>query len=268
MSAENIKIEDQSGDRKYFSIIPHYITNHSTANDQSLYLQMKRYAGESGICFSSKRTLMKKMGIGMKALNKSIQYLLDHKWISFVEFLPMKTPGGEQKVSVYKINDIWGLNNNEYSKGASESTHLRCFQKNTQGASESTPKKKEYKEDNMTISKTQSSFSISEYETNEDGEVIRRGVGSGQTKNPNTVSLVKKFIELAKQKIGVSPVLDGKSMKIVSFALNTARLTEKQILDLFDEWFMLPKPDEELISITRALSANQISQYRLRNNVR
>jgi hypothetical protein len=47
-----VKINDESGDHKYFSLLPHYILNHSTAVDQALYMQMKRYAGEGigGTC--------------------------------------------------------------------------------------------------------------------------------------------------------------------------------------------------------------------------
>jgi hypothetical protein len=54
---------------------------------------------------------------------------------------------------------------------------------------------------------------------------------------------------------------------MVLFAMNTGGLSEVQIIDLFDEWFGLGKSDEETISITRALSARQIEQYKIRNNV-
>ena len=76
-----IKIEDGSGDKDFFTIIPNYIKNHSTANDQSLYLQMKGFAGEEGKCFATEKTLMERMGVGKKAFNKSLNYLLEKKWI-------------------------------------------------------------------------------------------------------------------------------------------------------------------------------------------
>ena len=43
-------IQDRSGDKKYFTIVPNFILNHSSANDQALYMQMKRLAGDNGTC--------------------------------------------------------------------------------------------------------------------------------------------------------------------------------------------------------------------------
>ncbi|MDE1767714.1 MAG: helix-turn-helix domain-containing protein, partial [Thaumarchaeota archaeon] len=88
---EKIEIKDNSGDRGYFTIIPNYILNHSTAIDQALYLQMKRIAGEDGHCFATEQTLRKKLGIGRQAFQKSLKYLIDHKWISFVGLTGGKT---------------------------------------------------------------------------------------------------------------------------------------------------------------------------------
>jgi hypothetical protein len=48
-----VKILDNSGDKRYFTIVPNYILNHSTAIDQALYLQMKRLAGDEGLCFAT-----------------------------------------------------------------------------------------------------------------------------------------------------------------------------------------------------------------------
>ena len=44
MIPKNLSISDESGDKKYFTLVPNYILNHSSAIDQSLYLQMKRFA--------------------------------------------------------------------------------------------------------------------------------------------------------------------------------------------------------------------------------
>ena len=57
---EKIQIQDESGDTNYFTIIPNYIANHSTANDEALYFQMKKHAGEKGECFASEVLFKKK----------------------------------------------------------------------------------------------------------------------------------------------------------------------------------------------------------------
>ena len=140
-----LHIKDESGDRKYFTIIPNYIANHSTANDQSLYFQMKRYAGENGECFASEKLLCNKLGIGRKALKKSIDYLLEHGWIKFIGLKQTNTKGGMQPIKNYSIVDIWQMNNEFYkgvseralheTKGVSERA-VGGVQKNTKGVSE------------------------------------------------------------------------------------------------------------------------------------
>ena len=119
----NEKYFDESGDKKYFTIIPNYIANHSTANDQSLYFQMKRIAGDEGLCEAGYRYFISKMGVGYKAFKKSRNYLLKKKWISYMGKKKIMTSGGEQMVDCYKVNDIWKINNNFY-KGDTESNHL------------------------------------------------------------------------------------------------------------------------------------------------
>lgn len=129
---DKVAITDESNDRKYFTIIPNYIGNHSTANDQALYFQIKKHCGESGICFVSKRTLMKKLGIGIHALNKSFKYLTEHGWIEKTGTKKVQTEGGPQTVDVYKTADIWELNFDHYDskpKGCESSNTL------TKGAS-------------------------------------------------------------------------------------------------------------------------------------
>ena len=106
MKNQKIEIIDESGDKKYFSQLPHYILNHSTANDQALYWQMKRYSGETGKCFATSETIMKKLGIGRKAFNKSLKYLLDKGWIKHIG----KTQGKTRPINTYAIVDIWKLN--------------------------------------------------------------------------------------------------------------------------------------------------------------
>jgi hypothetical protein len=107
-----LRIQDESGDRKYFTQVPNYITNHSTANDQALYLQMKRYAGEDGTCFATEETLCKKLGIGKKSYWRARDYLLKNGWIKFIGV----TGGKTRPIKTYTIVDIWKLNIMEYEK--------------------------------------------------------------------------------------------------------------------------------------------------------
>lgn len=123
---EDLHIEDGGNDRNYFTMVPNYILNHSSAIDQALYLQMKRAAGEKnggGICSSSERYLMEKLKIGRWAFKTSLKYLLDHHWIEFLGTKVIFTEGGPQKVKVYRVNDIWKLNM-DYYKGVAKTAPL------------------------------------------------------------------------------------------------------------------------------------------------
>jgi len=75
----NIKFEDASGDKEFFTIVPNYILNHSTQCDRDVYIQIKRIAGENGECYMSRSKLAQQCGISVRRLDKSIKYLLDHK---------------------------------------------------------------------------------------------------------------------------------------------------------------------------------------------
>jgi len=127
-----IQIQDQSGDRKYFTIIPNFILNHSTAIAQALYLQLKRLAGENGIAYSSRAYLMNQLCISKPTLLKELGYLLEKGWIEQVEDVSIPTEGGIQKMKSYKVVDLWDLNNKFYSdnKGVKNNTPLAKGVKN------------------------------------------------------------------------------------------------------------------------------------------
>jgi len=106
-----IEIIDGSGDREYFTIIPNYIINNSTAISLAIYIQLKRLAGEKGMAYPGSRYLTGKLGIHHSTLKKGLQYLIDKGWIEYVGDKKIQTLGGLQTTKSYKIVDIWRLNN-------------------------------------------------------------------------------------------------------------------------------------------------------------
>lgn len=210
---EKINILDESGDKNYFTIIPNYIANHSTANDQALYFQMKRYAGDNGRCFATTETLMKQLGIGRKALNKSIDYLCSHKWIDFVGM----TGGKTRPIKTYKVNDIWKMNNEYYEKIKSERTlsfkgdrdqkEKDTAQKNTKIPTERTVEEEPYKEElintrNASVSRDIEQVIYAFKEINPSykkwfGNRTQRGAAE-RLLNTHGLDLVLKYIEALK----------------------------------------------------------------------
>ncbi len=108
------KYIDKSGDKKYFTIIPNMIINHSTNYEQSLYLIMKRLAGEGGNCYASLNFLASKMGVHKTTVSKTITKLLRRKWIEETE--KTKVKGGF--VRTFVIIDLWKQNTENYEGGA------------------------------------------------------------------------------------------------------------------------------------------------------
>lgn len=91
--------------------------------DREVYIQMKRIAGEQGTCWTSRKTLATQCGMSPRRLDKSIQYLIEHKWIKSVGTKRVFTKGGDQQVNEYKVTDLWDLNNNYYKdKGIAPET--------------------------------------------------------------------------------------------------------------------------------------------------
>ena len=125
MEQEKLNIDDGSGDKEFFTIIPNYILNHSTGPDQALYLQLKRLAGDkkSNYCYPSFRYLKKQLKVGESSLKKSFKYIIDHRWVDNLGKRRVRTKGGYQWVNSYKINNIWKLNM-DYYRGVSSQEHL------------------------------------------------------------------------------------------------------------------------------------------------
>ena len=138
-----MKIQNKSNDKKYFTIIPNYIANHSSANDQALYFQMKKIVGDNeGICYASEKYFKDKLKIGSKSLKKSINYLKENGWIEEAGTRKVKTDGGKQDVRVYLVKDIWKMNTDYYhNKGVSEREPLTdkgVFKSNPRGVQKET----------------------------------------------------------------------------------------------------------------------------------
>ncbi len=119
MSNEELNFKDESGDREFFTIVPNIILNHSTVYDQSLYLTIKRIAGENGSCWLTVENLAKKANMSESRLRKSLNYLLKRNWI---EKIGERTIKSGQYVNEYKVNNIWSENSDYYreKRGALE----------------------------------------------------------------------------------------------------------------------------------------------------
>lgn len=187
-----LKIQDESNDKKYFTIIPNFVLNHSTHWDREVYIQMKRKAGENGTCYISINNLMKQCGLSKDRLLKSIKYLLRHNWIQKIGERKIKTKGGNQFVNEYQINDIWKLNTDFYEDSPSNKGSPSDKQPFTQG-SPSNPSK--------VVRQTDTKNNLYKEEPNKNNTKVLQNDEFG---NPTINSL----ISLLKEKMGLK-MLDG-----------------------------------------------------------
>ena len=159
MKNDPFKIIDKSSDRKYFTIIPNYIVNHSTVYEQAIYLYMKRVAGEEGICWMSAMEIAKRLDCSRNTVAKYQQKLVERGWIEVIG----KRATGEtnQQTTEYRIIDLWSLNVRHYEgkskrstaellpesvQPVNESVHLVNEKRSTIGHKEEPLKKKEKEE--------------------------------------------------------------------------------------------------------------------------
>jgi len=273
---EQINIQDESGDKKYFTIIPNYVLNHSSHWDREVYIQMKRIAGEKGTCWMSKSNLSKKCGISKRKLDKSIQYLLEHHWIEKSGLKEISSKGGNQKVTIYKIVDLWNINNSFYKGGAYGALPLvkGGAQNDIKGGAYGAPKEEPLREEDKEVEKSTSLLEGTGVQdktahlTPEFGdgyEPKEKKQRSAKPKNQQALKIRRYFSDKCHKELEIRPVEDFKGYKIVLFALGKG-LDEKTIYDLFDEWFGLyDKTDEQKLNIGGALSAFNINNYRSRN---
>ena len=91
-------VYDRSGDRKYFTMIPNIIADTAGANDLALYVQMKRIAGEEGVCWAGTRLLASKMGVARNTVKRSLESLISRQWVEYIGERNLNTPGGRQPV--------------------------------------------------------------------------------------------------------------------------------------------------------------------------
>jgi hypothetical protein len=88
------------------------------------------------------------------------------------------------------------------------------------------------------------------------------------SKSKVAIGLQRTFVELCRQSLSTTPVMDTKGYFAVLFAMNKGGLSEKQILELFEEWFMNRRlSDEKIAQITWALSGSQITAYKARHQI-
>lgn len=103
------------------------------------------------------------------------------------------------------------------------------------------------------------------------GELLSREKKPKESKIPKNkiaMALQRKFADMCLENLSMRPVIDARGYMIVLFAMNKGGLTEQLIIQLFEEWFTERKlADDKLAQITWALSGNNITAFKARNQI-
>ena len=105
------KPQFNSENKKYFTIVPNYVIEHSSAYELAVYTYLKRVAGEDGTCWESAGNIGKKLSTDPKTVRKYLKILIKKKLIEKVGVKGKTKPTAE-----YKIIKIWELNSKHYQE--------------------------------------------------------------------------------------------------------------------------------------------------------
>jgi len=134
-----IEIQDQSNDHKYFTQVPNIVLEQSNETELALYIHMKRLAGRSGVCRAGQKYLMSRLGkVGKITFKKTLESLIEKKWIIYKGKIRVMTTGGLQWINTYIVPDLWIENMDYFRKGGSVETPLTDSE-SASGGSTQTP---------------------------------------------------------------------------------------------------------------------------------
>lgn len=230
------------------------------------YGRFLRYAGMNGYAFPKRDTVAKEIGASWRSVDEYIDELV-------VFGLLEKIRRGKKRSNIYYFlwHDIFTDKNIQKLSELQNSVTPYELQNSVTPYEES-----HYKRIKGNFSKKNSSLAEKnnhermEYvdcdpESGEPMERRQKARKKAEPKNKVALRIRHKFVEMVHERFGFRPAVDVKSYVQVLKAMNSGGLTEDQIYDLFDEWFGLPKKDDDLIQIMQALSTYNINRYKVNN---
>lgn len=108
---QNEKPQFNNESKKFFTIVPNYIIEHSTVYELAIYTYLKRVAGENRTCWESANNIGRKLNADHKTVRKYLKVLLKKNLIEKVGIRGKTRPSAE-----YRIVKIWELNSTHYQE--------------------------------------------------------------------------------------------------------------------------------------------------------
>jgi hypothetical protein len=228
-----------------------------SGNTQSVYYWICNYLNKEGECWPSIDTLSEDAGCSRDTTKRALERLEE------LGILSVEHRGGQDGVSL----------SNKYAVLLKESADFAPLGANHAGGEGLTMHPELYSSElkertEIGISdSTEEEEDVKYIETDEDGNEIKSKVRKSpqERKDTTSIRILHNFQERV-HKINPSVTIAYRPGYIRVLEAMKAGLTEKQIYDLFDDWFA-QKGDEEAISVTAALSTNSINTFKVRENI-
>lgn len=248
-----------------FTTVPNkYILRGKEPHTQVVYFWICDYADESGLCFPSLSRLAEDAKISRNTAIKAVDELVD---LGLLTKHPRKD-GVRNLTNVYQLHILEGG-----SAGGALGSAGGALGGSAPGGQRTKPTLLNSIQLSSRISSSKKSVEPSEEDITPELDIdlvpisLRQSNKGREPKNKVAFDLQRKFQDMARSNVGTAPIVNKNGYFAIIYAMNTGKLTPSQIESLFEEHFDQPKKDEELMSITRALSANSINSFKVRNGL-
>lgn len=250
--------------KTYYSIIPAEVKYDAdlSANAKLLFGEIASLCNERGYCWASNKYFADLYSLTIRTISSLIGELIKKGYLE----VDGDDKGARKILLGGLLKSSRGVEKNFLGKAQKHRDLMAQPQRETviENAPNSKVNSKEEKENAKVVFTSEEDVVFSP--TDGDGEELPARPPKkpkGERKNEIALRIQKKFADMCEKHVGVRPIIDVKGYVAALYAINTGGLTEKQIYDLFDDWFGSDKADDLRMSINAALSARSINAFKL-----
>ncbi len=122
---EQIKTIDETGDRKYFTILQNFIFDLPlSVYSFRVYAHIKRVAGEGGVCWQAIRTIAKRCKISPSSVSRAVKEL---QKFGLIDVTKIANPTNGYSYTEIRIRDVWKHNMNYFNMTEEQREEQRQF---------------------------------------------------------------------------------------------------------------------------------------------
>lgn len=241
-----------------YAVIPLKILESTNLSPSAklLYTEITALSKKSGICFATNKYLGERLALSGRTIPALLREL---KADGLIEVDVDRSDNGTYRNIRVRYTAMWWVAKTQggVSRKREDKREINKIDNNEVEISTSPPV--EEKDTN------ESGYEV--IECDEDGNAVTKKARKTRApRNRVATALCHEFADMCKQELGSKPVQDVKAYKAALYGLK--HLEEKQIRELFKDWFSSGRPDVDLPHITKALSGHNITNFKLEHGIK